>query len=277
MVYIQVAGLNLRSYTIVILRHHNSGTLTCMQLQPLQPPDWTSRNGRTYRTMTQYDSRHLSVLVVLILCCGILVVAARNLPSNVVKAARKVAGAVLGIVVFAYYCWVLAPSNIVWDETAPFHITDFLRVITPTALLTDNPTAAALSFYWGFLLNPMALLFPDMAYVQDFPGLQEFAYWFFHSAALVVPTVLTFGLGYRPTWRDWRITTAITVAWAGFAATANRITGGNYGFLAGYPRGWSILELFGKWPYYLLVVVPGVPAVWAAMTWASAYRRPATA
>ena len=183
------------------------------------------------------------------------------------KAARKVAGAVLGITVAVYYLWVLAPANIVWDETAPFHITDFLRVITPVALLTDNPTVSALSFYWGFLLNPMALLFPDMAYVQDRPGLQELAYWFFHCAALVVPTVLTFGLGYRPSWRDWRITTAITIAWAGLAATANRITGGNYGFLAGYPRGWSILELFGKWPYYLFIVVPGVPAVWAAMTW----------
>lgn len=182
---------------------------------PYQPADWTSRNGRTYRTMTQYDARHLSVLVVLILCCGILVVAARNLPRSTVKAARKVAGAVLGITVAAYYLWVLAPRNLVWDETAPFHITDFLRVITPVALLTDHPTVTALSFYWGFLLNPMALLFPDMAYVQDRPGLQELAYWFFHCAALVVPTVLTFGLGYRPSWRDWRITTAITIAWAG--------------------------------------------------------------
>ena len=119
---------------------------------PYQPADWTSRNGRTYRTMTQYDARHLSVLVVLILCCGILVVAARNLPRSTVKAARKVAGAVLGITVAVYYLWVLAPENIVWDETAPFHITDFLRVITPAALLTDHPTVTALSFYWGFLL-----------------------------------------------------------------------------------------------------------------------------
>lgn len=234
---------------------------------PYTPPPWTSRNGRSYRTITQYDTRHLSVLVLVIVLCGVLVVAARRLPRSTVRAARKVAGAVLAICAFAYYAWVLSPSRIVWDETAPFHITDLLRLITPLALLTDNPAASALSYYWGFLLNPMALLFPDMAYVTDRPGLQEFAYWFFHCAALVVPTVLTFALGYRPTWKDFRLTTALSLTWAIFAAQANRVTGGNYVFLAGYPRGWSILQLMGRWPYYIPVAVGGVIGGWAAMTW----------
>lgn len=234
---------------------------------PYTPPDWTSRNGRSYRTITQFDRRHLGVLVLLITLCGVLVVAVRSLPRSTVKAARKVAGAVLGACSLVYYLWVLSPSRIVWDETAPFHITDILRVITPLALATGAPTATALSYYWGFLLNPMALLFPDMAYVLDRPQLQELAYWFFHSAALVVPTVLTFALGYRPTWRDFRVTTAITLAWAAFATQVNRLTGGNYVFLSGYPRGWSILQLMGRWPYYIPVAAVGVIGGWAIMTW----------
>ncbi|WP_276909112.1 TIGR02206 family membrane protein [Corynebacterium riegelii] len=234
---------------------------------PYTPPDWTSRNGETYGNIGQFDRRHAGVLVFVIVLCGVLVVAARRLPRNKRKAARKVAGAVLGICVTAYYLWVLHPDRIVWDETAPFHVTDALRVVTPIALLTDAPLPQALSFYWGFLLNPMALLTPDMAYVQRYPGLQEFAYWFFHTAALVVPTVLTFAFGYRPSWKDWRIVTAITFAWAGFAQVMNKITGGNYMFVARHPRGWSLLNLFGPWPYYLLVVAPGIPLVWAGMTW----------
>nr|WP_311342518.1 TIGR02206 family membrane protein [Corynebacterium riegelii] len=234
---------------------------------PYTPPDWTSRNGETYGNIGQFDRRHAGVLVFVIVLCGVLVVAARRLPRNKRKAARKVAGAVLGICVTAYYLWVLHPDRIVWDETAPFHVTDALRVVTPIALLTDAPLPQALSFYWGFLLNPMALLTPDMAYVQRYSGLQEFAYWFFHTAALVVPTVLTFAFGYRPSWKDWRIVTAITFAWAGFAQVMNKITGGNYMFVARHPRGWSLLNLFGPWPYYLLVVAPGIPLVWAGMTW----------
>lgn len=70
-------------------------------------------------------------MVLFIMLCGIIVVAVRNLPGSVVKAARKVAGAVMCIITTAYFIWVLSPSRIVWAETAPFHITDLLRYITP--------------------------------------------------------------------------------------------------------------------------------------------------
>lgn len=234
---------------------------------PYQPPEWTSHHtGRSYPTITQYDAKHLSILVLFIMLCGILVVAVRKLPRSVVTAARNVAAAVMGIITTAYFIWVLSPSRLVWDETAPFHITDVLRYITPLALGTANPTASALSYYWGLFLNPMAILFPDMAYVQDNRFMQELAYWYFHLAASVVPVVLTFGLGYRPDWKDWRIVTGITLAWGAFATTMNRLTKGNYVFLAGYPRGWSPLQLLGRWPWYLVICVPGVPFVFWLMT-----------
>lgn len=234
---------------------------------PYQPADWTSRHtGTTYPTITQYDRKHLAILVFFIFLCGILVVAVRKLPGSVVKAARKVASAVMLIITTAYFMWVLSPQRIVWDETAPFHITDVLRYITPLALRTSNPTATALSYYWGLFLNPMAIFFPDMAFVQDNRRLQELAYWYFHLAATVVPVVLTFGLGYRPNWKDWRIVAGITLAWGAFAAAMNKLTKGNYVFLAGYPRGWSPLTWFGPWPWYLLICVPGVPFVFALMT-----------
>lgn len=234
---------------------------------PYQPPQWTSRHtGKSYDTITQYDREHLAIMVFFIFLCGILVVAVRKLPGSTVKAARKVAAAVMGIITTTYFIWVLSPSRIVWDETGPFHITDVLRVITPMALGTDNPTATALSYYWGLFLNPMAIFFPDMAFVQDNVSLQKFAYWYFHIAANVVPVVLTFGLGYRPDWKDFRVVTGITLAWAAFAGTMNKITGGNYVFLADHPRGWSPLQLFGPWPWYLLIVAPGTILVFALMT-----------
>lgn len=234
---------------------------------PYQPAPWTSKHtGKTYPTITQYDQKHLVLMVFFFMLCGILVVAVRKLPGSVVKASRKVAGAIMGIISVAYFLWVLNPKRLVWDETAPFHITDALRVITPLALGTGNPTATAISYYWGLFLNPMALLFPDMAFVQDNKVLQEIAYWYFHMAASVVPVVLTFGLGYRPSWKDWRMITGVTLAWGAFAATMNKFTGGNYMFVAGHPRGWSPLNLFGRWPCYLAIVGPGVIGVFALLT-----------
>ncbi|MCQ4619132.1 TIGR02206 family membrane protein [Corynebacterium sp. CCUG 59401] len=234
---------------------------------PIQPPDWESRHtGQSYPTITQYDRKHLSILVLFIFLCGILVMAVKKLPGSVVKASRKVASAIMLLISTVYFVWVLSPSRIVWDETAPFHVTDLLRYITPLALGTENPTATALSYYWGFFLNPMAIFFPDMAYVQDNWRLQELGYWYFHLAATIVPVVLTFGLGYRPSWKDWRVVSGITMAWAGVSGVVNKLTGGNYFFSAGHPRGWSPLHWFGPWPWYLLICVPGVPVVFSLMT-----------
>lgn len=234
---------------------------------PYQPADWTSHHtGQSYPTITQYDTKHLAILVFFVFLCGILVVAVRTLPGKLVTAARQVASAVMLIITAAYFLWVLSPSRIVWDETAPFHITDLLRIITPLAVGTSNPTVTALSYYWGFFLNPMAIFFPDMAFVQNNRVLQELAYWYFHLAATVVPVVLTFGLDYRPNWKDWRVVCGITLAWAAFAASMNKLTGGNYVFLAGYPRGWSPLQLFGPWPWYLVICAPGVLLVFGLLT-----------
>ncbi|MHA2790091.1 YwaF family protein [Corynebacterium sp. S7] len=234
---------------------------------PYQPPTWTSRHTkRSYPTITQFDRTHFTVLVLLIIISGILVVTVKKLPKNVVKATRQICAWILGVLVVTYYAYVLHPKRIVWDETAPFHVSDFLRIATPFAV-AGNPTASALSYYWGTLLNSMALLTPDMAYVLDNRKLQEVAYWFFHGMALVVPVVLTFGMDYRPNWKDWRITVGITVAWAIFAGVMNKVTGGNYGFLARKSRGISILDLLPKWPWYIVLLAGALPALWAGMTW----------
>ncbi len=234
---------------------------------PNQPPPWTSRHtGKTYPTIRQFDGKHLAAVVLFIMLCGILVVAVKRLPRGTVKAVRQVAGAIMGIITTAYFIWVLNPKRLVWDETAPFHVTDLLRYITPLALGTGNPTATALSYYWGLFLNPMAIFFPDMAFVQDKKWLQELAYWYFHIMATVVPVVLTFGLGYRPNWKDWRVVAGITMVWAAVSGVANKATGGNYFFSNGHPRGWSPLKFFGPWPWYLLICAPGLPFVFALMT-----------
>lgn len=234
---------------------------------PYQPPNWTSRHKKhSYPTITQFDQTHFQMLVLLIIISGILVVAVRKLPRNIVKASRQIAAWILGVLVLAYYAYVLHPKRIVWDETAPFHVLDFLRLATPFAI-AGNPTATALSYYWGTALNSMALFTPDMAYVLDNRRLQELAYWFFHGIALVVPVVLTFGLDYRPTWKDWRISVGITVAWAAFAGVTNKATGGNYGFLSRKSRGRSILDILPPWPWYIAVLAVVVPAGMAGMTW----------
>lgn len=59
----------------------------------------------------------------------------------------------------------------------------------------------------------------------------------------------------------------VTLAWFAVTFTFNTIAGTNYGYLNGKPPTASILDALGPWPFYLLVEVTIVVAVWALMTW----------
>src|SRR5690606_7216872 len=92
-------------------------------------------------------------------------------------------------------------------------------------------------------------------------------YWLFHVAALIVPIVFIWGLGYRPTWRGYAVSFAAVLAWAGIAGVVNALTGTNFGYLAHAPAGPSALDLLGPWPVYILWELVLVASVWALMTW----------
>lgn len=231
---------------------------------------WSSRHtGLRYDVIRQYDRSHLAIVVTGVLAAGALVVAARRLRGlRVERMLRQIVALVLGILAIAYLAYTLRADRLVLDETLPFHLSDWLRLITPLALGTGNEFAVTLSFFWGLLLNPMALLTPDAAWVVD-RRVQEVGYWLFHWAASIIPLILTFGLGYRVTWRGYRFVLPVTAGWMAVAGMANRVTGGNYGFLARKPRGRSIIDIFGRWPWYIIVEVVLVTVAWAGMAWAS--------
>lgn len=231
---------------------------------------WVSQHtGEAYELVAQYDRMHLTVAVYGIITAGILVVAARRVKGEPLeRVLRRVIGLVYGVITLLYFAHMLRRDRVVLDETLPFHFTDLLRVITPLSIATGDDRAVSISFYWGFILNSMAILSPDAAWVAE-RRVQETAYWFFHWAAIIVPCMMTFGFGYRPTWRAFRRVIPLTVGWSAIASVANVATGGNYTFTARKPRASSALDLLGPWPVYIATASSLIVGAWAGMTWLS--------
>lgn len=170
------------------------------------------------------------------------------------------------VVTVAWTVWGMLLGHWNIDQSLPFHYSDGLRSIAAVALITRAGWAIAICYYWGLTLNAQSIITPDLNYF-DYPFLEFLVYWFLHMVAFVVPILLVWGLGYRPTWRDYGVTYLATVVWAGIAFTANAITGANYGYLSREPAGPSILDILGPWPAYLFWEAVIIAVVWALMTW----------
>lgn len=222
--------------------------------------------------MEPYGAAHLTALVATVVLGALLVIAARKLRGATTGSTQReervltAAGWLMLILTLLWMGWNMLPANWNIDQSLPFHLSDALRIVTAIALLTRSGWAIAITYFWGLTLNLQSIITPDLNYFHA-PVFEYFAYWFLHIAALLTPVVFVWGLGYRPTWRGYSATFAVTVAWAGVAAIANALTGANYMYLARAPEGPSVLDLLGPWPVYLLWEAVVIGAVWALITW----------
>ena len=226
----------------------------------------------SYTWMRQYSPERIAVLVTGIVACGILVVAARRVRGAPwLTRARQVTGWVLMVLAGAWLVFTLWPGNLHVTEALPFHLCDRLRYILSYGLITGDERALAITYYWGILLNPQAIVTPYLPYVHHPAWVQFAGYWFFHMVALIVPIVMVAGFGWRPTWRDFRFVAAVSPGWMAVAGLANRITGGNYGFFAHKPPTPSIIDIFHRagWKrHYWILEVILIAIVWTGvMTW----------
>ncbi|GFZ95431.1 YwaF family protein [Nesterenkonia alkaliphila] len=175
-------------------------------------------------------------------------------------------GWVLLTVSVAWTLWGLLPMNFLLHESLPFHFSDAIRLLTAISLIARPGWAVAVLYYWGFTLNLQSVLTPDLNYRQV-EHLEYLMYWLLHGAALIVPAVLVWGLGYRPTWRGYALTLAATGLWGGVAMVVNSRLGTTYSYVSGGPEGSSLLDVLGPWPLYLVSVAGLMVLGWGLMTW----------
>jgi hypothetical integral membrane protein (TIGR02206 family) len=182
-------------------------------------------------------------------------------------AQSRTLGRVLGAVTALIYAAVLIYSFIPPSRwSLPLQLTDLATAAGAYALWSQRHWAVALTYYWGLVLSVQALISPVLR-GPDFPHYQFLAFWAIHLLVVWAAIYLTWGRGFRPTWRDYRFVACVTLAWAVITMAFNAHAGTNYGFLNRKPGTASLLDLFGPWPLYVLVASVLIAIVWALMTW----------
>jgi hypothetical integral membrane protein (TIGR02206 family) len=184
----------------------------------------------------------------------------RDTPEEL--AFRRVFAVVLGAAFVGMQVYYqLEPGPFELGSALPLELCDLAAVAAVVALLTRNEVATAFAYYVALTLSVQGILTP--ALTQPFPSLRFLGFWALHLMVVWAAAYLTWGLGFRPTWRLYAIVCSLTVAWAVAAYGLNVLLGTNYGYLNGKPASASLLDLLGPWPVYLVASVAVVAAGWA--------------
>jgi hypothetical integral membrane protein (TIGR02206 family) len=216
------------------------------------------------REFSAYGPSHLVVLLVFAAVAGALVLAGRR--SARVRLAERIVAVAMLVVQLGMVVYSNMPSRFGVDHSLPLQLSDLVAPAACYALWSRRHWPYALTYYWGLVLSAQALFSPVLT-GPDFPGRDFLVFWSLHLFVVWSAIYLTWGVGMRPGWRDYRVTIAVTVGWAVVAMTVNWLTGANYGFLNRKPEIDSVLDLLGPWPWYLLPEIALVLGVWALMTW----------
>ena len=87
------------------------------------------------------------------------------------------------------------------------------------------------------------------------------------GAALWAAVYVVWAMKLFPTWRTYRQTVALTLAWACGTFLFNVLAGTNYGYLNAKPDPPGALALLGPWPLYVVAETVIVLGAWALLTW----------
>jgi hypothetical integral membrane protein (TIGR02206 family) len=155
-----------------------------------------------------------------------------------------------------------------WDigGSLPLQLCDLAWIAAAAALWTLGRRGFALTYYWGLTLSVQGLLTPAL-HGTDYPGIDYLGFFGMHLLIVWAAVYLTWGLGMRPDWRDYRFAVAVTLVWAAGAFVFNLIAGTNYGYLNSKPGSGSVLDLLGPWPWYVLVEALIILLGWALISW----------
>lgn len=212
-----------------------------------------------------YGPSHLAVLALFAAAAAALVALGRRLRGTPrERTARRLFAAILVVLVAPWQIWTLLPQNWHLATSLPLELCDLAWLAGIVALATRKPWAFGLLYYWGLTLSSQALFTPTLK--EDFPSLAFLMFWTEHLLIVLAAIFMTWGLGLRPTWRDYRRTLLFTAGAMAAMFAFNGAAGTNYMYVNAKPDAASALDALGPWPVYILVGYGIAVTLWALIT-----------
>jgi hypothetical integral membrane protein (TIGR02206 family) len=131
----------------------------------------------------------------------------------------------------------------------PLELTDAATVAAVIALWWGSPLAFELTWFWAGSATVQALLTPDLR--QSFP---DYRWWWFviaHAGVIVAAVLMAWGMRRTPRPGAVLRVYAWSLLVTALAAAGTLLFDGNYMYLRRKPRGGSLLDLMGPWPWYI--------------------------
>jgi hypothetical integral membrane protein (TIGR02206 family) len=176
---------------------------------------------------------------------------------------KKYASTKQQFVIGNVYAIILSASVIAWTgikillndfdtkTDLPFHMCNLVALLMPIYSFTRKRIIYEILLFWVFSGTIQAIFTPDVD--SGFPHYTYIKYWLVHAGVIVFMLYATFVYGHKPTLKSVFKSFLALQVYVVFMYFVNNMFDSNYFFINKKPDVATLLDLFGDWPYYVLI------------------------
>lgn len=207
-------------------------------------------NFREFRDFQPFNAGHLWTLVIIVFCAfGLPTIFRRTRLARHAKTAGGLFGASLAINEIVWLLLRIHRDGFDVRYHLPLELCDVSMIAGILALWTGSQFAFEFAYFFGLGGATQALLTPDLA--RGFPDYGCMKFFYSHGGIVVAVAFLVGALRMRPWPRSILRQVVAGTAYMGIVGAFDAVAHTNYGYLCQKPRGPSLMDVMGPWPWYL--------------------------
>lgn len=134
----------------------------------------------------------------------------------------------------------------------PLHLCRLISIVLPVFIWSRNLKWINTLYFLIIVGTLQAVITADLQYTL--PHYSYFIYWIFHVSLVWIPVYIIIRLQIVPSKKDMIRAFIVGNIYLLFTLIINFGIGSNYFYSRHKPPGGSLLDFFGPWPWYILVV-----------------------
>lgn len=203
--------------------------------------------------MRIFSVEYFLSLAAVVVAIAAVTVAARVWPGRWTTVFARAVAVVLVANQLSWYVVERNALSLQWS--LPLGLCEMGTFVAGAALWWRAPLLVEITYFWGLGGTIQALLTPELTRQDLFPTYFYFQYYINHGGLVLAAIFLVVGLKVMPRPGAVLRLVAITSGYAVVVAGINRLTAGDYLYLREPPPTFSILNLLGPWPWYVLGMI----------------------
>jgi hypothetical integral membrane protein (TIGR02206 family) len=158
----------------------------------------------------------------------------------------------ISISVIAFHMYMMITTHYDFRTDLPLYLCSLLGILIPIFTYYRKYWIFEILVFWIIAGTLQAVITPDIA--VGFPSMDYFRYWIVHLGLLIVIFYAIFVFRLKPKLKSVFKSFLALQLYVVIMIVINYLLDANYFYLNAKPKSASVLDYFGEWPYYIIVV-----------------------